>query len=119
MCWRRGELGAVVEEYFTRLTADFSGPPYVGPGRSSALVGRVGRTHPSVRFGRQSVSAVGVGVGNWSALAPFFLARAEGQVAGQCPADWVGNGACQFSLSDGPRVFALAPPLGKRRAADP
>jgi hypothetical protein len=52
------ELDAIVADYFDMLEADLSGRPYVKSRHSQALMARIGRTHRSVEFKRQNISAV-------------------------------------------------------------
>ena len=56
--WQDGELDAIVADYFDMLAADLAGRPYVKLRHSEALMARVGRTHRSVEFKHQNISAV-------------------------------------------------------------
>jgi Domain of unknown function (DUF3883) len=56
--WQNGELDAIVADYFAMLAADLSGRPYVKSRHSAALMARIGRTHRSVEFKHQNISAV-------------------------------------------------------------
>jgi len=56
--WQSDELDAIVEDYFGMLAADLSGRPYVKSRHSAALMARIGRTHRSVEFKHQNISAV-------------------------------------------------------------
>ncbi len=56
--WQDDELDAIVADYFAMLAADLSGQPYVKSRHSKALMARIGRTHRSVEFKHQNVSAV-------------------------------------------------------------
>jgi hypothetical protein len=56
--WHSDELDAIVEDYFIMLTAELSGRPYVKSHHSAALMARIGRTHRSVEFKHQNISAV-------------------------------------------------------------
>ena len=56
--WQDDELDAIVADYFDMLDADLSGRPYVKSGHSQALMARIGRTHRSVEFKHQNISAV-------------------------------------------------------------
>jgi hypothetical protein len=56
--WRDDELDAIVEDYFAMLGAELSGQPYVKSHHSAALMARIGRTHRSVEFKHQNISAV-------------------------------------------------------------
>lgn len=56
--WQTDELDAIVADYFAMLEADLSGTAYVKSGHSKALMARTGRTHRSVEFKHQNISAV-------------------------------------------------------------
>lgn len=56
--WDDAELAAIVEDYFAMLTAELGGRPYVKSYHSKALMERIGRTHRSVEFKHQNISAV-------------------------------------------------------------
>src|SRR5450631_2795706 len=56
--WHSDELDAIVEDYFIMLTAELSGRPYVKSRHSADLMERIGRTHRSVEFKHQNISAV-------------------------------------------------------------
>src|SRR6266478_5119513 len=56
--WQDDELDAIVADYFAMLTADLSGRSYVKSRHSEALMARIGRTHRSVEFKHQNISAV-------------------------------------------------------------
>jgi hypothetical protein len=56
--WRDDELDAIVADYFAMLGADLSGRPYVKSRHSAALMAQIGRSHRSVEFKHQNVSAV-------------------------------------------------------------
>jgi Domain of unknown function (DUF3883) len=56
--WHTDELDAIVEDYFIMLAAELSGRPYVKSRHSAALMARIGRTHRSVEFKHQNISAV-------------------------------------------------------------
>ena len=56
--WQVDELDAIVADYFTMLEDDLSGRPYVKARHSQALMERIGRTHRSVEFKHQNISAV-------------------------------------------------------------
>ena len=56
--WRDGELDAIVADYFDMLTADLAGRPYVKSRHSKALMAQIGRSHRSVEFKHQNISAV-------------------------------------------------------------
>jgi hypothetical protein len=56
--WQDDELDAIVADYFAMLAADLSGRPYVKSRHSEALMARIGRTHRSVEFKHQNISAV-------------------------------------------------------------
>jgi len=56
--WRDDELDAIIADYFTMLSADLAGRPYVKSRHSAALMTQIGRTHRSVEFKHQNISAV-------------------------------------------------------------
>jgi hypothetical protein len=56
--WRDDELDAIVADYFEMLAAEVSGRPYVKSRHGKALMARIGRTHRSVEFKHQNISAV-------------------------------------------------------------
>jgi hypothetical protein len=56
--WSDDELDAIVADYFFMLTAERSGHPYVKLHHSAALMKQIGRTHRSVEFKHQNISAV-------------------------------------------------------------
>ena len=56
--WKDDELDAIVADYFDMLEADLSGQPYVKLRHSQALMARIGRTHRSIEFKHQNISAV-------------------------------------------------------------
>lgn len=56
--WADDELDAIVADYFAMLTAELSGQPYVKSHHSAALMAGIGRTHRSVEFKHQNISAV-------------------------------------------------------------
>src|SRR5687768_12877736 len=56
--WQDDELDAIVADYFDMLTADLAGRPYVKSRHSESLMARIGRTHRSVEFKHQNISAV-------------------------------------------------------------
>jgi len=56
--WQTEELDAIVAEYFAMLAADLAGQPYVKLRHSAALMAEIGRTHRSVEFKHQNISAV-------------------------------------------------------------
>src|SRR5208282_3270140 len=56
--WQDDELDAIVGDYFAMLAADLSGLPYVKSRHSEALMAQIGRTHRSVEFKHQNISAV-------------------------------------------------------------
>jgi Protein NO VEIN, C-terminal len=56
--WQDDELDAIVADYFAMLAADLSGRPYVKARHSAALMAQIGRTHRSVEFKHQNISAV-------------------------------------------------------------
>ena len=56
--WSDDELDAIVADYFEMLSAGLSSRPYVKSKYSRALMARVERTHRSVEFKHQNISAV-------------------------------------------------------------
>ena len=56
--WQDDELDAIVADYFVMLAADLVGAPYVKSKHSEALMAQIGRTHRSVEFKHQNISAV-------------------------------------------------------------
>lgn len=56
--WSDKELDAIVSDYFAMLTAELSGQSYVKSHHSAALMAEIGRTHRSVEFKHQNISAV-------------------------------------------------------------
>jgi hypothetical protein len=56
--WRDDELDVIVDDYFDMLAADLSGRPYVKSRHSAVLMAQIGRTHRSVEFKHQNISAV-------------------------------------------------------------
>src|SRR5436305_10078646 len=56
--WQDDELDVIVGDYFAMLAADLAGQPYVKSRHSAALMAQIGRTHRSVEFKHQNISAV-------------------------------------------------------------
>jgi hypothetical protein len=56
--WQSDELDAIVADYFAMLAANLSGERYVKSSHSKALMARIGRTHHSIEFKYQNISAV-------------------------------------------------------------
>lgn len=56
--WQGDELDAIVADYFAMLAADLAGQPYIKARHSAALMAQIGRTHRSVEFKHQNISAV-------------------------------------------------------------
>jgi hypothetical protein len=56
--WQDDELDAIIADYFAMLASDLSGQPYVKARHSAALMAQIGRTHRSVEFKHQNISAV-------------------------------------------------------------
>jgi hypothetical protein len=56
--WQNDELDAIVADYFVMLDADIARRPYVKSQLSRALMAQIGRTHRSVEFKHQNISAV-------------------------------------------------------------
>src|SRR6267378_3801840 len=56
--WQHDELDTIIEDYFAMLAADLAGQQYVKSQHCAALMARIGRTHRSVEFKHQNISAV-------------------------------------------------------------
>src|ERR1700733_12442603 len=56
--WQDDDLDAIIADYFAMLEADLSGQPYVKARHSAALMAQIGRSHASVEFKHQNISAV-------------------------------------------------------------
>jgi len=56
--WQAAELDEIVADYFAMLAAELSGMPYSKSAHSKTLMARIGRTHRSVEFKHQNISAV-------------------------------------------------------------
>jgi len=56
--WQDDELDAIVADYFDMLTADLAGLPYVKSRHNAAIMAQIGRSHRSVEFKHQNISAV-------------------------------------------------------------
>jgi Domain of unknown function (DUF3883) len=56
--WQDDELDLIVADYFAMLAADLSGQAYVKSRHSAALMAKIGRSHRSVEFKHQNISAV-------------------------------------------------------------
>jgi hypothetical protein len=56
--WSDDELDAIIADYFSMLDAELSRRSYVKAKHSAALMARIGRTHRSVEFKHQNISAV-------------------------------------------------------------
>jgi hypothetical protein len=56
--WAEDELDAIVADYFDMLDAEVAGRPYVKSRHNTALMERIGRSHASVEFKHQNISAV-------------------------------------------------------------
>jgi len=56
--WNDDELDAIVADYFSMLRAELSRQPYVKSHHSAVLMQQIGRTHRSVEFKHQNISAV-------------------------------------------------------------
>lgn len=56
--WQDDELDAIVADYFEMLEADLAGKPYVKSQHSAILMEKIGRSHRSVEFKHQNISAV-------------------------------------------------------------
>ena len=56
--WSDDELDAIVADYFAMLRAELARQPYVKSHHSAVLMKQIGRTHRSVEFKHQNISAV-------------------------------------------------------------
>jgi hypothetical protein len=56
--WSEDELDAIVADYFAMLADDLRRRPYIKSHHSAALMNQIGRTHRSVEFKHQNISAV-------------------------------------------------------------
>jgi len=56
--WSDSELDVIVADYFSMLRAELSRQPYVKSHHSAVLMQQIGRTHRSVEFKHQNISAV-------------------------------------------------------------
>lgn len=56
--WQDDELDAIIADYFAMLAADLAGEPYIKARHSAVLMAQIGRTHRSVEFKHQNISAV-------------------------------------------------------------
>jgi hypothetical protein len=56
--WSDDELDSIVADYFSMLTAELSRQSYIKSHHSSVLMKQIGRTHRSVEFKHQNISAV-------------------------------------------------------------
>jgi len=56
--WQPAELDEIVADYMAMLIAELSGQRYSKAAHSKALMARIGRTHRSVEFKHQNISAV-------------------------------------------------------------
>lgn len=56
--WGGDDLDVIVADYFVMLAADLRGQPYVKSRHTAALMARIGRSHRSVEFKLENISAV-------------------------------------------------------------
>jgi hypothetical protein len=56
--WSDDELDAIIADYFEMLSAELSDQPYIKSRHNQALMARIERTHRSVEFKHQNISAV-------------------------------------------------------------
>lgn len=56
--WQAAELDAIVADYFQMLLLDLAGNRYVKSHHSKTLMAQIGRTHRSIEFKHQNISAV-------------------------------------------------------------
>jgi len=57
MHWQDDELDAIVADYFAMLTLELSGQAFTKSKHSAALMAQIGRSHRSVEFKHQNISA--------------------------------------------------------------
>jgi hypothetical protein len=58
MIWQDDELDLIVADYFAMLADDLAGQPYIKSRHSAVLMATIGRSHRSVEFKHQNISAV-------------------------------------------------------------
>jgi hypothetical protein len=117
--WNDDELDAIVADYFSMLTAELSRQPYVKSHHSAVLMEQIGRTHRSVEFKHQNISAVLEEMGlpwivgykpkrNYQAsifgAIDRYLSSSGDLVYGQLP-------PTVLAVSDDPGIFVSAPEL--------
>jgi len=56
--WQDDELDQIVTDYFSMLSAELAGKAYIKSKHSSALMAKIDRSHRSVEFKHQNISAV-------------------------------------------------------------
>jgi hypothetical protein len=56
--WQDDELDAIIADYFAMLGDELAGKPYVKSRHSAALMAQIGRSHRSIEFKHQNISAV-------------------------------------------------------------
>jgi hypothetical protein len=56
--WQDDELDMIVSDYFSMLAAELSGREYIKSRHSAALMAKIDRSHRSVEFKHQNISAV-------------------------------------------------------------
>jgi len=56
--WQVDELDAIIADYFEMLASELAGERYVKSRHCAALMARIGRSHRSVEFKHQNISAV-------------------------------------------------------------
>jgi hypothetical protein len=56
--WQDDELDAIVADYFVMLASELAGEPYTKSRHSARLMAQIGRSHRSVEFKHQNISAV-------------------------------------------------------------
>jgi len=56
--WSDGDLDIIIADYFLMLGKELSGQPYVKSHHCTALMARLNRSHRSVEFKHQNISAV-------------------------------------------------------------
>ena len=61
--WSRSEIDLIVADYFEMLALELAGQPYVKAHRNRALQDLIGRSHGSIEFKHQNISAVLIKLG--------------------------------------------------------
>jgi hypothetical protein len=98
--WDDHELDAIIADYFAMLDADLGGRDYVKSRHSAALMARIGRSHRSVEFKHQNISAV---------LAELGLPWIPGYIPKNNYQNAIFDAIDRF-LTQNPAILELAPP---------